>query len=188
MRKKKQLLLCCAMVFVLLVSISTAAFAECYGAYYEIPSFPQVYLWSSNTNTVKVVQSFLRTYNSGWAATIDSAGGVDGSFGPTTNQLVCSFQTARGLNANGVVNTYTWTEISNFVFEFTTEYPESGDLTHQGNFLSNTDCYLAFQTVWIYRHLPDESQINFYHNGGVFLQNHFHECSASGNDFNSGNY
>ncbi len=188
MRKKKQLLLCCAMVFVLLVSISTAAFAECYGAYYEIPSFPQVYLWSSNTNTVKVVQSFLRTYNSGWAATIDSAGGVDGSFGPTTYQLVCSFQTSRGLTADGVVGSNTWTEISNFVYEHTIEYPEAGDLTHQGDFQTNTSCYLAFQPVWKYRHLPAENHINFYHNGGVLDQNQFHECSASGNDFNSGNY
>lgn len=188
MSKKKQLLFCCAIVFVLLVSIPTVAFAECYGAFNEIPSFPQVYLWSSNTNTVKVVQSFLRTYNSGWADTIDSAGGVDGSFGPTTYQLICSFQTYRGLTADGIVGSNTWTEISNFVFEYTTVYPEEGNLTHQGNFLSNTSCYLAFQTVWKYRHLPAEGQINFYHNGGVLFQNLFHNCSASGNDFNSGNY
>ncbi|MFI5769568.1 peptidoglycan-binding protein [Streptomyces sp. NPDC051658] len=40
-----------------------------------------------------------------------TAGAVDGSFGPTTKTAVTAYQTARGLDADGVVEARTWTAL-----------------------------------------------------------------------------
>lgn len=39
---------------------------------------------------------------------IGSKNPIDGSFGPKTEAAVCSFQRENGLDANGLVDTYTW--------------------------------------------------------------------------------
>ena len=191
MRKKKQLLLCCAVVFIFLTMVSVFASADCYGAYCEVPYFSQV-SFGSTGNTVKVVQSFLRNYKTGWAATIDLAGGVDGDFGNTTKQLVQSFQVEQGLisnpsqNPNGTVTSATWSAIRDHTLEDTMVYPSESDLTHQARIRTNQSCYLAYEIVWFYRHLAAENQINFYHKGGVLSTNFFHYCAASSSDFDSG--
>jgi peptidoglycan hydrolase-like protein with peptidoglycan-binding domain len=49
-------------------------------------------------------------------------GTVDGSFGPNTTAAVKRYQSAKGLGADGIVGTQTWTSLRDHLAEYNAEY------------------------------------------------------------------
>ena len=185
MHSKGKCFICVLLVLALLVCVSPASFAVCYGAYEEVPNFPQVQNGLYG-NTVKVVQRFLCRYKNGWAASIALAGGVDGYFGYTTKFYVKAFQEDRGLEQDGVVGHDTWTHIRYFTYESTTQYPSQATQNHFGDNLTNYYCYYHNYNIWKFRHLS-EGIIHFFDNGGNSLpDDEFHYCYAYIYDFDDG--
>lgn len=60
---------------------------------------------------VMVIQKFCQCYDSSLWNYIVYNGGVDGYYGNATKNAVISFQNSKGLNPDGAVGEYTWTQI-----------------------------------------------------------------------------
>ena len=61
--------------------------------------------------TVKALQALLIGYGGETAKTVKNAGGVDGEFGPGTENAVRFYQRANGLEADGIVGQKTWAKL-----------------------------------------------------------------------------
>jgi hypothetical protein len=179
MRVKKTILFCCIVTFVLSF-FSPSVFAICDGAYYSVSCFPTASYGSAGTQ-VKVIQLFLCAYNYEYATNIFSSGGIDGLFGNTTKLVVKSFQSESGLYDSGTVNSDTWSQIRNFTYEYTTQFPTDTNLTHEGDYKTNYGCYLTSYLIWKYRHLS-EDYCHFYLYDGS-NQDEFYYIQWSCQDF-----
>ena len=58
------------------------------------------------------VQTTLCAYSASYAMQIGNAGGTDGAFGPTTESVVKSFQSVKGLANDGIVGQDTWNALA----------------------------------------------------------------------------
>ena len=160
MRTMKKLL-SLLLAFVLVVSVSSTAFADApyeNYAYNGLSSFHMI-SYGSNNGYVKTVQRFFTCYSQITRSSILNSGGIDGVFGATTQQLVKNFQSDHNLAVDGVVGINTWNEIWSYI----TISLETSD-GKQGAFKSNSSVAAAYrnENILKYSVLATEKICHYY--------------------------
>lgn len=124
-KKILALALAVMMIMTVLVVPTSAATATAPTAT-EFASFPELYHGSYENGYIKALQRFLLCYPSthDYIYTNTGVGGVDGGFGPKTEQAVKAFQASiwgeNSSEVDGYVGSKTWTQIR---YKLTTNSP-----------------------------------------------------------------
>lgn len=87
----------------------------------SMSSFPAQYYGNSSKQYTRAIQVMLMRYNSTTKSYIVNSGGVDGSFGPSTQSAVRAFQVAENIDADGSCGPTTWRHLNSSLMYLSTD-------------------------------------------------------------------
>ena len=133
-------------VIALVIAMAGTALADSYTDQWS--SFPLTMKSSNTVYNTYGVQNWLRMYSAYTRTQIMGAGGTDGSFGTTTENMVKYFQTmAGGLTIDGKVGSNTWDAMSD---RLTYTHTSGGDRYYESYCTIDTGriIYVLYDPDW----------------------------------------